>query len=58
MRAVRAALGERGFAAAWAQGRALPLDEAMSLALASRSEATQEDLGVVMGANERESGAG
>jgi hypothetical protein len=31
--AMRAALGEEAFAAAWAEGRALPLDEAIALAL-------------------------
>jgi hypothetical protein len=31
--AMRAALGEEAFAAAWAAGRALPLDEAIALAL-------------------------
>jgi hypothetical protein len=31
--AVRAALGEEAFAAAWAEGRALPLEEAIALAL-------------------------
>jgi predicted ATPase/transcriptional regulator with XRE-family HTH domain len=31
--ALRAALGEDGYAAAWADGRALPLDEAVALAL-------------------------
>jgi hypothetical protein len=30
---MRAALGEEGFAAAWAAGRALPLGQAVALAL-------------------------
>jgi hypothetical protein len=33
VRAVRASLGENAFAAAWAAGRALPLEEAIALAL-------------------------
>jgi predicted ATPase/Tfp pilus assembly protein PilF/transcriptional regulator with XRE-family HTH domain len=33
VQAMRAALGEEGFAAAWAAGRALPLEEAIALAL-------------------------
>jgi hypothetical protein len=37
---MRVALGEEGFAAAWAQGRALPLDEAVALALEPSSAAT------------------
>jgi hypothetical protein len=35
--AMRPALGETGFAAAWGEGRALPLDEAVSFALGSLS---------------------
>src|SRR6185437_5432716 len=35
--ALRAVLGEAAFAAAWAEGRALPLDEAIALALAESS---------------------
>jgi tetratricopeptide (TPR) repeat protein len=37
--AARAALGEGAFAAAWAEGRALPLEEAVALALGGRDEA-------------------
>jgi tetratricopeptide (TPR) repeat protein len=33
---MQAALGEKGFAAAWAEGRALSLDQAVNLALADR----------------------
>jgi hypothetical protein len=36
--AMRAALGEAGFAAAWVEGRALPLDEAIALALEGSTE--------------------
>jgi hypothetical protein len=38
--ALRAALGEEAFAAAWAEGRALPLDEAIALALEGHTEAS------------------
>ena len=31
--ALRATLGEEAFAAAWAEGRAMPLEEAVALAL-------------------------
>jgi len=34
--AVRDTLGETAFAAAWAQGRALPLERALALALEER----------------------
>jgi hypothetical protein len=33
VQAMRAALGEEAFAATWAEGHSLPLDEAISLAL-------------------------
>jgi hypothetical protein len=33
VQAMRAALGEEAFAAAWAEGRAMPLEEAVALAL-------------------------
>jgi non-specific serine/threonine protein kinase len=38
--AMRAALGEEGFAAAWAAGRALPLEEAVALGLEGHEEAS------------------
>jgi non-specific serine/threonine protein kinase len=38
--AMRAALGEAAFAAAWAEGRALPLDEAVALALEQAAATT------------------
>jgi hypothetical protein len=38
--ALHAALGEDAFAAAWAEGRALPLDEAIALALELASATT------------------
>jgi predicted ATPase/Tfp pilus assembly protein PilF len=37
VQAMRGALGEEAFAAAWAAGRAMPLDQAISLALSHRS---------------------
>jgi tetratricopeptide (TPR) repeat protein len=37
----RAGLGKEGFAAAWAEGRALPLDEAVALALEDTNAALQ-----------------
>ncbi len=37
--AMRAALGEEAFAAAWAEGRALPLEEAVALALEGQAAA-------------------
>jgi hypothetical protein len=37
----RAALGEEGLAAAWAEGRALPLDEAIAQALERNVEGPQ-----------------
>jgi hypothetical protein len=37
---VRAALGEEAFAVAWAEGRALPLDEAIALVLEGHTEAS------------------
>jgi hypothetical protein len=37
---MRVALGEEGLAAAWAEGRALPLDEAIALALEQTSAAS------------------
>jgi tetratricopeptide (TPR) repeat protein len=40
VQAMRAALGEEAFAAAWAEGRALPLDEAIALALEQASATT------------------
>jgi hypothetical protein len=39
--AIRGALGEDGFAAAWAVGRALPLEEAVALALEDPNPAPQ-----------------
>jgi len=41
-RAMRDALGEAAFTAAWAEGRALPSEEAVSLALANAAEARDE----------------
>jgi tetratricopeptide (TPR) repeat protein len=38
VQAMRGELGEEAFAAAWAEGRALPLDEAVTLALGARCE--------------------
>jgi hypothetical protein len=38
---VREALGEEAFAAAWAEGRALHLEEAIALALEGRVEVAQ-----------------
>jgi non-specific serine/threonine protein kinase len=40
VQAMRAALGEEAFAAAWAAGRVLPLDEAVTLALEGHVEAS------------------
>jgi hypothetical protein len=37
--ALRAALGEDGYAAAWAEGEALRLEEAVALGLAGHDEA-------------------
>jgi hypothetical protein len=37
---MRAALGEEGFAAAWAAGRALALEEAVALGLEGHEEAS------------------
>jgi tetratricopeptide (TPR) repeat protein len=45
VQAMRAALGEDAFAAAWAEGRALPLEEVIALAL-ERGEATEPGPGV------------
>jgi non-specific serine/threonine protein kinase len=41
VQAMRAALGDEVFAAAWAEGRALPLEQAIALALEGRAEMTR-----------------
>jgi hypothetical protein len=41
VQAMRAALGEAAFAAAWVEGRALPLEAAIALALESHCETVQ-----------------
>jgi hypothetical protein len=43
MGSLRAALGEAAFAAAWAEGRALPLEEAVALALEESFPLDRED---------------
>jgi hypothetical protein len=40
VQALRATLGEEAFAAAWAEGRAMPLEEAVALALDAEDEDT------------------
>jgi non-specific serine/threonine protein kinase len=40
VRALRSTLGEEAFAAAWAEGRAMPLEEAIALALDEQDEDT------------------
>ena len=42
LQAMRVAVGEEAFAAAWAEGRAMTLEEAVALALADRSRMPAE----------------